>query len=105
MILKVFLEDQLYPVDIPDYIVEEAEDFFRMVDHDMDAGWQMSHVWVENPDSYQRCLIVADKLLTALQNDEQEIGVMLAGYILNRRPGTTELHLATSGNMHEHELH
>ena len=36
------------------------------MDQDMDAGWQMSRDWVDNPSREQRCQIVADKLLTAL---------------------------------------
>jgi hypothetical protein len=104
MILKVFLEEQTYPIEIPDYIVSEAEEFFSILDSDMDRGWQMSQHWVDEPDAYQRCQIVADKLLTALHNDEQKTGVMLSAYILNRRPGTRELHLSTSGDMNEHVL-
>lgn len=104
MILKVFLEDQTYPIEIPDFIVSDAEDFFSYLDKDMDRGWQMSQFWVDAPDTYQRCQIVADKLLTALNNDEQKTGVMLAAYILNRMPGTTDLHLSVSGDMNEHVI-
>ena len=104
MILKVFLEDQTYPVEIPDSIVAEAEDFFSYLDNDMNKGWQMSQTWVESPDQYQRCQIVADKLLTALNTDDQKTGVMLAAYILNRMPEITELHLSVTGDMSEHVI-
>ena len=104
MILNVFLEDQTYPIEIPDYIVTEAEDFFSILDNDMNKGWQMSQIWVESPDTHQRCQIVADKLLTALTNDDQKTGVMLSAYILNRMPGTNELHLSVTGDMNEHVL-
>lgn len=102
MILKVFLEDQTYPIEVPDYIVNEAEDFFSFLDNDMNKGWQMSQFWVDDPDLNQRCQIAADKILTALNNDDQKTGVMLSAYILNRMPGTTELHLSLSGDMNEH---
>lgn len=104
MILKVFLEEQVYPVEIPDYIVNDAEEFFSMLDSDMNRGWQMSRIWVENPDTMQRCQIVADKLLTALQNDDQKTGVMMSAYILNRLPDSNEIHLSTSGDMTEHVI-
>ncbi len=104
MILKVFLENQTYPIEIPESMLSEAEDFFRFLDDDMNKGWQMSHIWVENPDKYQRCQIVADKLLTALNNDDKKTGVMMTAYILNRLPDTTELHLSISGDMNEHVL-
>ncbi|MFW2439846.1 MAG: hypothetical protein ACN4GR_10785 [Arenicellales bacterium] len=104
MILKVFLEDQTYPIEIPDSIVTEAEDFFSYLDNDMNNGWQMSQTWVESPDQHQRCQIVADKLLTALNTDDQKTGVMMSAYILNRMPDTTELHLSVTGDMNEHVI-
>ena len=104
MILKVFLEDQTYPIEIPDYLVSEAEEFFSYLDKDMDKGWQMSQFWVEKPDQQQRCQIVADKLLTALNTDDQKTGVMMSAYILNRMPNTTELHLSVTGDMNEHVI-
>lgn len=104
MILKVFLEDQTYPIEIPDTLVTEAEDFFDYLDKDMDKGWQMSQLWVEKPDLQQRCQIVADKLLTALNTDDKKTGVMMSAYILNRMPGTTELHLSVTGDMNEHVI-
>lgn len=104
MILKVFLEDQTYPVEIPDSIVTDAEEFFSFLDNDMNKGWQMSQIWVDNPDTHQRCQIVADRILTAINNDDQKTGVMMSAYILNRMPGTTELHLSVSGDMSEHVI-
>ena len=104
MILKVFLEDQTYPIEVPEYIVSEAEDFFSILDSDMDKGWQMSQFWVENPDKNQRCQIAADKILTALNNEDQKTGVLMSAYILNRMPGTTELHLSVTGDMNEHVI-
>ncbi|NOY17004.1 MAG: hypothetical protein GXP23_08745 [Gammaproteobacteria bacterium] len=104
MILKVFLEDQTYPVEIPDSVVTDAEDFFSYLDNDMNKGWQMSQIWVEKPDQLQRCQIVADKLLTALNIDDQKTGIMLSAYILNRLPGTTELYLSVTGDMNEHVI-
>ena len=35
MILKVVVEDQVYPVTVPDSIVTDAEDFFTRLDSDM----------------------------------------------------------------------
>ncbi len=104
MILNVFLEDQTFAIEIPESIVSDAEDFFSYLDNDMNDGWQMSHIWVESPDKYQRCQIVADKLLTALNNEDQKTGVMMSAYILNRMPGTQELHLSVSGDMSEHVI-
>ncbi|MGA7801327.1 MAG: hypothetical protein WCC36_11000 [Gammaproteobacteria bacterium] len=104
MILNVILEGQTYPVQVPPVVLEEGEEFFRVLDRDMDRGWQMSRTWVEKPDVEQRCQIVADKLLTALHTENQQMLALAAGYILTRMAGVTEVRLATDGDMLEHEL-
>lgn len=104
MLLKVTVAEQTFRVNVPDDVLEDGEDFFRGIDRDMDGGWQMSRAWVANPGAVQRCQIVADKLLTALEHDnEQSIG-LLAAYILKRCPGTTEVVVDTDGNMLDTQL-
>ena len=55
MILKVIVDERTIPIEVPDYMLAEAADFFSRMDSDMDAGWQMSRQWVEKPDGIQRC--------------------------------------------------
>ncbi|MCB1757920.1 MAG: hypothetical protein KDJ38_20545, partial [Gammaproteobacteria bacterium] len=68
---------------------------------DMQRGWQMSRTWVESPDTSQRCQIVADKLLTAIENGNQAGIGMFSAYILSRLEGVTAVDIDTSGDMNE----
>ncbi len=86
MILNLILDDQIYELNVPDDLVAQAGDFFAKMDRDMDAGWQMGREWVENPDRLQRCKIAADKLLTAMENEDHDLGRLMAGYIVSRAP-------------------
>ncbi len=86
MILKLIVDDQLYELNVPEALLAQAEAFFRKMDQDMDVGWQMGREWVESPDKLQRCQIVANKLLTAVENEDDNLGRMMAGYILSRAP-------------------
>lgn len=104
MILKVVVEDQVYPVTVPDEIVRDGEDFFAKLDSDMDKGWQMSRDWVDNPDLEQRCQIVGDKMLTAMHNNDQRLMLLLSAYVLNRVPNVTAIRIDTNGEMLETEL-
>lgn len=70
----------------------------------MDRGYQMSRLWVDNPDQEQRCQIVADKILTALSNGNQKSGTLMAAYILKRMPHIREIHLNTEGDISGHDL-
>lgn len=104
MILKVVVEDQVYPVTVPDSIITDAEDFFSKLDSDMDRGWRMSRDWVDKPNLEQRCQIVGDKMLTAMHNDNERLMVLLSAYVLNRVPGVTGIRIDTNGEMLETEL-
>jgi hypothetical protein len=104
MILKVVIDDQVYPITVPDQIVSDASDFFDRIDRDMDKGWQMSRDWVDNPNREQRCQIVGDKMLTAMHNDDERLMVLLSAYVLNRVPGVTGIRIDTNGEMLETEL-
>ena len=99
MVLKVIIDDQLYELNVPAEIMEQAGDFFEQMDRDMDKGWQMSREWVENPGPDDRCRIVGDKLLTALEKENHKLGRLMAGYILSRFPQVDSLDLDTSGEM------
>ena len=104
MILKIVVDDQIYPITVPEQIISGAGDFFDKLDRDMDDGWQMSREWVQNPDQEQRCQIVGDKMLTAMHNDNQQLLVLLSAYVLARVPTARELHIDSNGEMLETEL-
>lgn len=104
MILNVTINEHSYPIRIPDGMPEEAAGMFARMDADMDRGWQMSRVWVDRPDSHQRCQIVADRLLTAMENHNQELATMMAAYIVARMPDVREIIIDTSGDMTQTEI-
>lgn len=104
MLLKVFVDENAYHLDVPDTILQEGVDFFAKLDRDMDRGWQMSRDYVEHPDRQQRCQIVANKLLTSMLNGRKTTALLMAGYILSRMPGVSGVDIDTSGEMQQTEL-
>jgi len=104
MILKVVIDEQVYPITVPDEIIMDGEEFFRKIDGDMDKGWQMSRDWVQEPNQLQRCQIVGDKMLTAMHNNNEKMMVLLSAYILARVPGVEGIRIDTNGEMLESEL-
>jgi hypothetical protein len=99
MILKAIIDDQEYSLNVPDGVIARGEDFFSRLDADMDQGWQMSREWVRNPTPVERCQIVADKLLTALENENEKVGMLMAGYILSRMPGVDTVEIDIGGEI------
>ncbi len=104
MLLKVTVADQTFHVTVPEAVLQDAESFFSRIDRDLDRGWQMSRSWVDCPDDLQRCQIVADRLLTALEQDNRQLTGLLAAYILKRCPGTAEVIVDVHGNIMDTEL-
>src|SRR3972149_4574722 len=104
MILKVYVDEQTYPIDVPRYVIDDASDFFAMIDRDLDNGHQMSREWVQELTVIHRCQVAADRLLTALHTQNEKSGVMMAGYILAKMPGVIGVRMDTQGDMLEHEL-
>lgn len=99
MILKAIIDDREYSLNVPEALISKGEDFFAKLDADMDQGWQMSREWVRNPNPVERCQIVADKLLTAFENENQNIGMLMAGYILSRMPGVETVEIDLGGEI------
>ena len=99
MILKAIIDDQIYSLDVPDTVIAQGEEFFAELDRDMDKGWQMSRDWVDSPSQIQRGQIVADKLLTALENENRRVGLLMAGYLLKRLPNVDEVEIDVQGEI------
>jgi len=104
MILKVVVDDQTYPISVPEDIVKDGEDFFNTIDKDMDMGWQMSREFVARPDRLQRCQIVADRLLTSITQGNQATAMLMAAYIALRMPGAVGVDIDAAGEMQNTEL-
>ncbi|MGD8498236.1 MAG: hypothetical protein PVG82_04980 [Chromatiales bacterium] len=98
MLLNAVVDDQSFPVEVPDEMLEQAGEFFEQMDRDMDRGCQIGRDWVESPDRNQRCQVVADRLLTALENRNPSMMIMMAGYILSRLPEVTAVTIDSSGD-------
>jgi hypothetical protein len=104
MILNVAIDDQLLELNVPEAFIEQAQDFFARMDADMDRGWQVNREWVEQPDRLLRAQVAANKLLTALENEDHKLGRLMAGYILSRVPEIERLELNPAGETRDHVL-
>lgn len=104
MKLDVLIDDKTHRIEIPAGMTEEAEDFFRKMDRDMDHGWQMGTEFVEQPDAAQRCQIAANKLLISHAAQNLLLVQLMAAYIVKRLPGIQAVNIDTSGDMQGTEL-
>lgn len=104
MILKAILNDQMFELNIPEEFILQSEGFFEKMDHDMDQGRQMGRQWVSNPHRMQRCQLAADQLLHALEAGNDNLGRMMAGYILSRMPEAEAVEFNLGGEVEDHNI-
>jgi len=104
MNITVEINDKSYSLEVPESLPVEAREFFDKMDLDMDKGWQMSRWWVPDPDQTQRCQIVADKLLTAIQSENNEYALLMCAYILKAKPTTGHIKINTDGEIQGNEF-
>ena len=99
MNLKAIIDDMEYTLNVPSSVLADGAPFFDQLDRDMDNGWQMSREWVADPNREQRCQIVADKLLSALEKENHKVGMLMAGYLLSRMPGLEAVEFDVQGEI------
>ncbi len=104
MQLQIIINDKTSTIEIPEALLDEAEDFFQKMDRDMDRGWQMGPEYIENLTNTNRCQIAADKILQAVDTRNHNLLLLMAGYILKRLPGTTGINIDTNGEMLNTEI-
>jgi hypothetical protein len=59
---------------------------------------------VPDPDQNQRCQIVADKLLTAMQQENNDFALLMAAYILRNKPTTRRIRINIDGEIQGNEF-
>lgn len=104
MKLNIIVDGRSNAFEVPDKLLAEAKDYFEKLDADMDKGWQMSRDWVENPNAEQRCQIAADKILTAIETDNEKLLMLMSAYILRTMPGAKTINIDITGDMNETEI-
>ncbi len=104
MKLNIIVDGRVNEFDVPDALLTEASDFFDKMNADMDKGWQMSRDWVDSPNAEQRCQIAADKILGAIESENEKLLMLMAAFILKTMPGVRGVHIDITGDMNETEI-
>jgi len=102
MNFDVRIDDEVYELNIPDDLINQASDFFDKMDADMNQGCQMNREWVESPNTIQRCQMAADKLFSAIENEDHQMGRMMSAYICSRIPDIKNIEIDPTGDMANH---
>ncbi|WP_198265390.1 hypothetical protein [sulfur-oxidizing endosymbiont of Gigantopelta aegis] len=103
-VLNVVIDGETYAVNVEEEMILSGSTLFNKMDEDMNKGWTLSKEFVENPNVTQRCQIVGDKLLTAIEDENEQMKTMMAGYILSRVPNIMTIYIDNTGEIFETQL-
>ncbi|QEP44431.1 hypothetical protein D5085_15620 [Ectothiorhodospiraceae bacterium BW-2] len=101
MQMTLYADEQQYQVKIDSQLIAEAEDYFTKLERDMASGWQLGRQWLPEPNAEQRCQIVAERLLTALETGRDAVSQLMAAYLASRLPGVSEIHIGPEGEFEQ----
>lgn len=104
MILNINIDNEAYELEVPQQLIDEAEDFFSVMDKDMDKGWQMGRFWVEKPDTFQRCQVAADKIVGAMHKEDKRMFYLMSAYIVKNMPDVKMVKIDTSAEIDEIDI-
>ena len=103
-ILNVVVDGQMYAINVEEDTILSGSSLFNKMDEDMNKGWTLGKDFVESLNVTERCQVVGDKLLTALEDGNEKMKTMMAAYILSRVPNIMTIHIDNTGEIQETQL-
>jgi len=102
--LNIFIDGRQHPISVDGALISDSEEFFSKLDDDMSKGWQVGREWIEQPTPENYCQIIAERMVTAFEHDNRPMYMMMAAYLLSRKPGLVSINIPTDGEIQETEF-
>jgi len=104
MQLNLIIDDWSMNLEITDEYLQTMQDSFDKLDRDMDQGRRLGQRFIKQPNPTQRCQIAADRLLSALESNNEGMALLMGGYIVSRMEGVKQLVIDNNGEPQETEF-
>ncbi len=101
MQLNLIIDDWSMNLEITEEYLQKMQDSFDKLDSDMDQGKRLGQRFVKDLDKMQRCQLAADKLLSALETNNEIMALLMGGYILSRLEGVKQVVIDNNGEPEE----
>ncbi len=104
MQLNLIIDDWSMNLEITDDYLQAMGGSFDKLDRDMDQGRRLGQRFVKEPDQIQRCQIAADKLLSALESNNEGLSLLMGGYIVSRMDSVKQVIIDNNGEPQQTEF-
>lgn len=101
MQLNLIIDDWSMNLEITEEYLQKMQDSFDKLDSDMDQGKRLGQRFVKDLDKMQRCQLAADKLLSALETNNEIMALLMGGYIVSRLEGVKQVVIDNNGEPEE----
>jgi len=86
MNFNITIDEESYTLEVKEELMQELSDTHKEMDAEYDRGLQLGRYWVESPTLEQRCQLTADKIVSAIHQENIRLFYIMAAYILSKFP-------------------
>lgn len=86
MIFNITIDEQSYTLELTAVLMQELQSTHQEMDNDYDKGLQLGRYWIDEPSDEQRCQYVADKVVSAIHQENIRQFYLMSSYILHKHP-------------------
>jgi len=86
MNFNITIDEESYTLEVKDELMQELKNIHKDMDAEYDKGLQLGRYWIEAPTLEQRCQLTADKVVSAIHQENVRQFYLMASYILSKFP-------------------
>lgn len=86
MNFNITIDEESYTLEVSDGLMQELKSVHAEMDAEYDRGLQLGRYWVEAPNLEQRCQLTANKVVSAIHQENIRQFYTMASYILSKFP-------------------
>ncbi|VAW57686.1 hypothetical protein MNBD_GAMMA07-498 [hydrothermal vent metagenome] len=86
MNFNISIDEESYTLEVSDKLMQELESTHHDMDTEYDKGLQLGRYWIDQPTLEQRCQLTADKVVSAIHQENIRLFYITASYILRKFP-------------------
>ncbi len=91
MNFNITIDDESYTLEVSEGLMQELKPVHEGMDAEYDKGIQLGRYWIEKPNLEQRCQFVANKVVSAIHQENIRLFYTTASYILKQFPNLKQV--------------
>ncbi len=91
MNFNITIDEESYTLEVSDELMQELQSVHNEMDAEYDKGIQLGRYWIESPTLEQRCQLTANKVVSAIHQENIRQFYITASYILAKFPNLKQV--------------